>query len=174
MGIIIMYGLHLIFFPYTFMSGPWWQFFLSDIGANLSLIAGGEWFFLTEMFRSFLFFILMAIMSYLIYFWVIYVRRIFFFFVVTVTYIAVMDTFLPYDGTFSILRVFFIGFLLLAVLQWDRVTGEFPGRVKSGLWVKWTSLALVLLFVAGSVGIAAPKEEPQWEDPMPFYKTSLG
>ncbi|WP_157842880.1 transglutaminase TgpA family protein [Bacillus sp. FJAT-44742] len=174
MGIIIMYGLHLIFFPYTFMSGPWWQFFFSDIGANLSLIAGGEWFFLTEMFRSFLFFILMAIMSYLIYFWVIYVRRIFFFFVVTVTYIAVMDTFLPYDGTFSILRVFFIGFLLLAVLQWDRVTGEFPGRVKSGLWVKWTSLALVLLFVAGSVGIAAPKEKPQWEDPMPFLQNQSG
>ncbi|WP_245757902.1 transglutaminase TgpA family protein [Alteribacillus iranensis] len=170
----LLFGLHLIFYENTFLSMSWWSVLFQDVFQNVHFLLRGEWFHLSDSFRSFLFLLLLAIMSYLLYFWVVQARRILFFFVFTVIYIAVMDTFTVYDGQFAIMRVFIIGFLLLALLQWDRLSAFFIGERSISVWLKWITVSLGILVIAAGVGMTAPKMDPQWPDPVPYLKTAAG
>ncbi|WP_158734610.1 DUF3488 and transglutaminase-like domain-containing protein [Alteribacillus sp. YIM 98480] len=167
----ILFGLHTIFFDSAFLGREWWNTLFTDIGHNVGFMFGGQWHGLSDLFRSLLFLVLLAIMSYLIYFWVVHARRILFFFVFTVIYIGVMDTFLPYDGSRAVIRIFIIGFVLMALLQWDRLAAFFPGAKRRSLWLRWFFLSMVILVIAAGVGMAAPKADPQWPDPVPFLES---
>ncbi|MFB4165429.1 transglutaminaseTgpA domain-containing protein [Alteribacillus sp. JSM 102045] len=170
----ILFGLHTIFFNSTFLGSEWWTTLSTDISTNVGFMMNGQWDALSDLFRSLLFLLLLAIMSYLIYFWVIHARRILFFFAFTVIYIGIMDTFLPYDGSRAVIRIFIIGFVLMALLQWDRLAAFFPGAKRKSLWFRWAFLSAFLLLVAAGVGMAAPKADPQWPDPVPFLESKAG
>ncbi|MFB5661233.1 DUF3488 and DUF4129 domain-containing transglutaminase family protein [Alteribacillus sp. HJP-4] len=172
-GVIII-AVHSIFFDTMILGGEWIALFMEDLNESFSSIGNGDWYALSDMFRSFLFLILLAIMSYLIYFWIVQARRILFFFLFTVIYIGVMDTFLPYDGSSAIIRVVMLGFILLALLQWDRLSLYFPGKKKPAFLLKWIGLTALILAVAAGAGAAAPKAEPQWPDPLPFLESAAG
>ncbi|WP_035711052.1 transglutaminase family protein [Salibacterium aidingense] len=171
----LLFGIHTIFIEHTFLSLQWWGAFLAEINMNLTHMFQGEWYGLSDLFRSLLFLMLLGIMSYLIYFWIVHARRILFFFLFTVLYVGVIDTFFPYDGSSAIVRIFILGFVLMALLQWDRLSGYFPGAVKHKyVWLRWTVLAVIFLIAAAGVGMLAPKAEPQWPDPLPYMEAAAG
>lgn len=170
----ILYALHSVFFETGFLSPAWWLNFSNEISVNIETMLAGQWHALTDPFRTFLFLLLLAVMSYLVYFWVIQAKRILFFFVFTIIYIGIMDTFLPYNGSGAIIRIFAVGFVLLALLQWDRLSEYFPGEKRGKIWLRWAALTLAVLVTAAGIGIAAPKSEPQWADPVPFLQARTG
>ncbi|RKD71273.1 transglutaminase superfamily protein [Sinobaca qinghaiensis] len=170
----ILYTLHTVFFNISFLSPAWWVNFSNEISVNTQTMLSGEWQALTDPFRTFLFLLLLAVMSYLVYFWVIQAKRILFFFVFTIIYIGIMDTFLPYNGSSAIIRVFAVGFVLLALLQWDRLSEYFPGERRGRVWLRWAALTMAVLVTATGIGIAAPKSEPKWADPVPFLQARTG
>ncbi|WP_078430894.1 transglutaminase TgpA family protein [Alkalihalobacterium alkalinitrilicum] len=172
---IILYGLHLMFLEGSFLSFRWFELLLSDFGHNLSMMFSGNWTGLTDMFRSLLFFILLAVMSYLLYFWTVYAKRILFFLLFTIIYITVIDTFTPYDASYSIVRIFMVGFLLLGLMTLYRtIEREKVNTYSSVLPVRLIASLCVVLLLASSFGYAAPKYEPQWEDPVPYMKAAIG
>ncbi|MDQ0300449.1 hypothetical protein J2S78_002917 [Salibacterium salarium] len=171
----ILFGIHTIFFDVPFLGTEWWSVLFTDLSQNVQYMLNGEWYGLSDLFRSLLFLVLLGIMSYLIFFWIIHARRITFFFVFTVIYIAVMDTFLPYNGGFAMVRVFLLGFILMALLHWDRLSIHFSGVKKQKFtWIKWTFLSIFILVIAAGIGMMMPKPEPQWQDPVPFIESATG
>ncbi|MBU8906359.1 transglutaminase TgpA family protein [Desertibacillus haloalkaliphilus] len=173
--IAMLVGLHLLYFNPPLFTSEWLVFLGIDIAENMMMLASGNWYHLSDLFRSLLFFILLAIISYLLFYWIVYAKRILFFLLFTVSYIAVLDTFTEYDATFAMIRTFIIGFLLLGILQKNRLLAfnRVIGRrgVGSGAWV--FVLACVVT-VAALFAISAPKYEPQWADPVPAFQQAFG
>ncbi|KGA95652.1 peptidase [Alkalihalobacillus alcalophilus ATCC 27647 = CGMCC 1.3604] len=171
----IIVGLNIMFFDDSFFSLGWVGIIIQDLSVNIGAIFSGQWYELTDMFRSFLFFLLLAILSYLLFYWTVIVRRILFFFIFTVIYITVIDTFTVYDATFAIIRTFILGFLLVGLSSIYRMVDKekwlsFSKNVPKRL----VMMMVVLLMVASTFGILLPKYEAKWDDPVPVLRQMVG
>ncbi|GAE26635.1 transglutaminase-like enzymes [Halalkalibacter wakoensis JCM 9140] len=174
-SLLICYGLYLVFIEGPFFSMEWVTVLLSDLFFNVRLMIAGEWYALTDMFRSFLFYVLLAIMSYLLFYWTVHARRVLFFLVFTVAYITVIDTFTIYDASFAIIRIFIIGFLLLGLVTMYRMIEQQPiFKAPKMLPVRLATLLVLLIGAGGLLGLLSPKLDPQWEDPVPFVRAAVG
>lgn len=171
----IVYGVYLVFYNMSFFSIDWVLIFLDELLLNINFMLSGEWHALTDVFRSMLFLVLLSIMSYLLFYWTVYARRVLFFFVFTVIFVAVIDTFTAYDATFAIIRTFFIGFLLLGLITMYRLIEQ--EKLHSGpkfLPVKLASVLVVMIVFGATFGLLSPKPDPQWADPVPYVRAAIG
>ncbi|WP_377891808.1 DUF3488 and DUF4129 domain-containing transglutaminase family protein [Alkalihalobacillus sp. R86527] len=172
-AIAMIYALHSLFFPGAFFEMMWFDYFLSDVGQNISLMFDTSWGELSNLFRTLLFFILLWLISYLMQYWLIQTRRIFLFLVVTIVYISVIDTFTAYNADIAIIRIIMIGFVLLGLLQILRIQEQEGVTFSKGRFPVFWLMPLVLIITFSSLfGYIAPKAEPQWPDPVPFIKKS--
>lgn len=176
--IVSMYGLHTIFYEGTFFAreGGWesTKLFSSEIWQNLGLIFSGEFASLTDPFRTFLLFMLLALICYLLYFWIFQTKRIFVFLLSTVIYITVLDTFTPIDASTAIIRIVIIGFFMITLLHMLKVQEQemaIGRRSSSFISPAWMYTLIFMIVVATFVGVVAPKPEPQWSDPVPSMRS---
>lgn len=170
---IIMFMLHGLYFEGAFFNFLWVKDLIRDIGFNFSLIPSAYWMGMTSNFRSLLFFILLWLLVYLIHYWILYQKRILFFFVLTLVYITVLDTFTPYDATNAIVRVVLIGFFMLGLLYFDRLKKLENLKMKRIASLRWIMPLIAFIVSSMILAILAPKASPQWPDPVP-YITAVG
>ena len=170
---IIMFMLHGLYFEGVFFSFLWIRDLFRDLGFNFSLIPSADWLGMTSNFRTLLFFILLWLLVYLIHYWILYQKRILFFFVLTLIYITVLDTFTPYDATYAIVRVVLIGFFMLGLLYFDRLKKLENLKMKRIASLRWIMPLLAFIVFSMILAILAPKASPQWPDPVP-YITAVG
>ena len=76
-GIAIVFLLHEIYYQGDFLQFQWVTPFLIEIKSNIDYLFSGNWVGLTHLFRSLLFFILLAFMVYLLQYWLIQRKKIF-------------------------------------------------------------------------------------------------
>ncbi|UGB31253.1 transglutaminase domain-containing protein [Metabacillus sp. B2-18] len=171
--LIILFMLHGLYFEGMFFSFLWVKDLIGDIAFNLSLVPSAEWMGMTSSFRSLLFFILLWLLVYLIHYWILFQKRIFFFFVLTLLYITVLDTFTPYDASYAIVRVVLIGFFMLGLLYFDRLKKLENLKMKKLASLRWIMPLLAFIMLSMILAILAPKASPQWPDPVP-YITAVG
>ncbi|QGQ44125.1 DUF4129 domain-containing transglutaminase family protein [Metabacillus sediminilitoris] len=171
--IVILFLLNGLYYEGVFFSFLWVENLKKDIIGNMTFIQSADWMSMTSSYRTLLFFILLWLLVYLIHYWILYQRRILFFFVLTLLYITILDTFTPYDATFAIVRTVLIGFFMIGLLYFDRlkmVENLYLQRFTSFRWILPLFAFIILsLFLA----ILAPKASPQWPDPVPFI-TAIG
>ncbi|MEC2075138.1 transglutaminase TgpA family protein [Metabacillus fastidiosus] len=167
---IILYFLYDIYYKDHFSGSSWIGQLLEEIVRNTDLIRHTMWNDMTSPFRTMLFFILLWLLVYLIHYWIVYQRKILFFFLITIIYITVLDTFTPYDATFAIIRIVLIGFFMIGLLSFDRL--KEMERLKVGRFVSFRWILPLFFFIASSIviGLLAPKSAPQWPDPVPYFK----
>lgn len=177
----IIFCLHIIFFEGSFFSieggGRTLQAFFSEFAVNTGLIFGGNFAALTDLFRTFLLFMLLALICYLLYFWVLYTRRVFFFLLCTVVYITILDTFTTVDASQAIVRIVVIGFFMITLLQMLKVQDEeraIGRQRKSLISPAWMYTLITVVSIAVIVGFVAPKPESQWSDPVPSIERFFG
>jgi transglutaminase-like putative cysteine protease len=170
---IILFMLHGLYFEGVFFSFLWVRELVQDIVFNINLIPGANWVNMTSSFRSFLFFILLWLLVYLIHYWILFQKRILVFFVLTLLYITVLDTFTPYDATFAIVRTVLIGFFMLGLLYFDRLKKIENLKVKGMASFRWILPLFAFIFMSMFLAFLAPKASPQWPDPVP-YITAIG
>lgn len=170
----IAFAIQLLFYEEMLLSMSWFTLFIEDVRSNLSFIGSGLWQDMTPSFRTILFFVLLWLLVYLLHYWVIFQRKIFFFFLMTLVYVTVLDTFSPYDATVAIVRIVFIGFTLLGLLYIERIRTKERIVIKRAQMIRWVAPLFVLIFAAASIGIAAPKSAPIWSDPVPFIQSFSG
>ncbi|WP_442597699.1 transglutaminase TgpA family protein [Neobacillus sp. D3-1R] len=167
----ILNCVHLFYFDEAFFSLKWYAPFIDDIIQNFAYMLNGEWAMLTNIFRTVLFFILLWLMTYLIHYWLLNRKRIFLFFLITLIYITVLDTFTPYSATSAIVRTIVTGFGAMGILTLQRILAKERIAKDFSFSKKWLSSLTVLIIVSIGVGFIAPKAEPIWPDPVPFIKS---
>ncbi|WP_411810364.1 DUF4129 domain-containing transglutaminase family protein [Bacillus glycinifermentans] len=168
----ILFALHWIFYEGSLLQPSWLGMLAGEVNRNLSYIFSGMWRDMSPLFRTLLFFVLLWLLVYLLHYWVIYQRRIFFFFIMTVVYITVIDTFTPFDASHAIIRIVVFGFLLLGMLFLERIKESERFKASPSLFAKWFAPLMLMTAAAAAIGIAAPKADPIWPDPVPFLKTA--
>ncbi|EIM06384.1 transglutaminase-like cysteine protease [Planococcus antarcticus DSM 14505] len=173
----ILYILWFVVYVYTgnlFFTGSAISFLRTDFGMNFSALTSQNWAQTTDVFRTVLFFVLLWMAIYLIHYWVSFRLSIFLFYLLTVIFIAVLDTFSPYSGETAIVRIMVIGLLLAGLLylaRWMEGHRILERTDKMALF----AVPLVLL-VATSTALALylPKAGPIWPDPVPFITSFSG
>ncbi|MGM0878436.1 MAG: transglutaminase TgpA family protein [Bacillota bacterium] len=171
--IIILIMLYGLFFKGVFFSFLWIKDLVLDIVFNIGLIPSANWMSMTSSFRSLLFFILLWLLVYLIHYWILFQKQILFFFVLTLLYITVLDTFTPYDATLAIVRTVLIGFIMLGLLYFDRLKKVENLKMERLASIRWILPLIAFIILSMFLAILAPKASPQWPDPVP-YITAIG
>ncbi|MCR2823719.1 transglutaminase TgpA family protein [Lederbergia panacisoli] len=150
----------------------WMETFLKDIYVNVKLLLSANVYDLSDMFRTLLFYILIWIMTYLLSYWLTIRKKIFIFYMMTVVYVAVLDTFTIYNGEWAIVRIVFIGFTLLGILFFQRLLDKEQIRNRGTLLSRWVFPLIVMIVASVFIGYAAPKAGPIWPDPVPYFQST--
>src|SRR5690625_4363872 len=129
---------------------------------------------ISDIFRSILFLLLIWMISYLIYYWFIVMKRILLFVLLTFIYITLIDTFTFYDASFTIVRIFIISFIALGMANFFKEI-ENQQIIFSWMknWQKWMIPIIGVVFLTALLGYVAPKYGPQWPDPVPFLQGAV-
>lgn len=161
-------SIQYLYSQFSLFELAWIGELISDMKMNISRMVKADWMLLTNSFRTLLFFVLIWLISHLIHYWVAVRRNLFLFFLLTIVFLAVLDTFTPYDADGSIVRVVIIGFAVLGLLAFFRLFEQERLTVSIDGLRRWLIPLTIMLLFSGTIGFAAPKLNPQWPDPVPF------
>lgn len=170
----IMWFLILVYTETTFFSFEALGFILADLRVNLEALFAQDWAETTDIFRTVLFFSLLWMAVYLIHYWVSFRLSIFLFYILTVIFIAVLDTFSPYNGDTAIIRIMVVGLMLAGLLHLARWLESH--RINETIERLATYVIPLFLMVAASTALALylPKAGPLWPDPVPYITSFSG
>ncbi|MFL1998897.1 transglutaminase domain-containing protein [Lysinibacillus irui] len=149
-------------------------FLLSEWKGNMATILSGDFGQVSDAFRTVLFLVLIWMLVYLIHHWVSVRKNIFYFFAMTVFFIATLDTFSDYDGKAAIVKVIVLGLIMTGVLFVKRLWLQM--ETTSTAIEKWKIVIpmLVSVLLVSSVAFFLPKTGPTWADPVPFIQGVTG
>ncbi|MGE7984678.1 transglutaminase-like domain-containing protein [Solibacillus sp. NPDC093137] len=150
------------------------QFLSEELKYNLDILLAGEWIYVSDPFRTSLFFILIWMLIYLIQHWVSVRYSIYYFLVLTVFFIGTLDTFTEYDGTTAIIKVMLLGLVLTSLLFIKRLMQAAEMQKDWMNYLKYATPIIIFVMMAGIVATLMPKAEPQWSDPVPYVKSIAG
>jgi len=170
----IFISLHHLYHHQPLYKLSWVKAFVGSLMHDLNRLFTGNWDLLSGEFRSLLFFILLWLITYLLKYWLTIRRNVFIFFVMTVVYITILDTFTPYHGEWPIVRTIIIGFALLGVLCFKRISEQNRVANTKYNWMKWSVPLTVMISICTLFALVAPKADAIWPDPVPFIKSHVG
>lgn len=168
----ILFSINRFYYEEGFFQFSWVSTFLSDLQGNFILIWGQNWVDLSNEFRTLLFFVLLWLMVYLMNYWLLNRQRIFIFFLMTLIYITVLDTFTPYSAQIAIIRTVVAGFAVMGMLTYYRILAKENVNKETAATRKWMRPLALMIVLSVLIGIAAPKLEPIWPDPVPYLKAA--
>lgn len=170
----ILWAVQYMYFDRSFLAFTTTAEILRDVGQNLSLLVGGDLGELSNLFRTLLLFTLVWMIAYLLRHWIEVRHNITMFFGFTVIFVAVLDTFTPYDATTSIVRIMIVGLVMAGYLALIKLSGE-DGLSLHPKRLLQLSLPVVLLVASiGLISKTAPIYPPAWPDPVPYLLTWSG
>ncbi|MBE1556731.1 DUF4129 domain-containing transglutaminase family protein [Sporosarcina limicola] len=169
--IYVVWAVHYVFLEKVFFTKETAVQLLPDILSNTGIIMGGNWENLTNPFRTILFFLLLWMTTYLIRHWIEVRRSIFLFYVMTVIFIAFIDTFSPFSADAAIFRIMLTGLMLLGLLYISRLAEKHHVVLSMRSFIAISAPLLVVVTFSGAFANLLPKQEPIWPDPLPYFKS---
>ncbi len=151
-----------------------WAFLSYELKYNFTVLVNGDWTLVSDPIRTSLLFVLIWMLIYLIQYWITVRFTIFYFFVLTVFFIATLDTFTDYDGTTAIIKVVVLGLIMTSLLFVKRLIQTTNAQLKWSNYLIYVAPIVVFIGVSGVVAAVLPKSEPQWADPVPYFKDWAG
>lgn len=150
------------------------DFLFNDFQTNIAAVLRADWIHITDPFRTFLFFILIWMLVYLIDHWIVVRMSIFYFLLLTVFFVGTLDTFTEYDGSFAVVKIMLIGLMMTVFLLIKRLVTQAEIKMDILKYVKLAVPAILFVIAVSSIAIFLQKSTPQWPDPVPFIKTAAG
>ncbi|MDY0406580.1 hypothetical protein P5G51_015495 [Virgibacillus sp. 179-BFC.A HS] len=92
-GAGLLFVIHRLFYETALLNPLWLKAFGDQVFYNLQIFYSQQWYAFSPEFRSLLFLVLIWLMSYLIHYWFVYVKRILLFVIMTFVYLSVLDVF---------------------------------------------------------------------------------
>lgn len=176
---VFMIVIQGLFYSTPLLGVEWIISLIEDIQLNITYMWDRDFHLLTSLFRTFLFMLLIWLMSYLLYYWFVTVKKIAIFSICTFAYVGLLDTFTPYDGNWAIARVFLfvaIAFSLTNLMK-DSEEKNTTHALRTFHW-RWLLPIIAFPFIAFAVGFFAPKTEGEWQDPIAhithYFKNDQG
>lgn len=156
------------------LSGQSISFLIAEWKGNMAAIISGDFGLVSDAFRTVLFLVLIWMLVYLIHHWVSVRKNIFYFFAMTVFFIATLDTFSEYNGKTAIVKVVILGLMMTGVLFVKRLWLQVG--TTSNTFGRWKIVIpmLVSVLLVGSIAFFLPKTGPTWADPVPFIQGVTG
>ena len=174
----LLYISLFIFYTYTekvaLLSADSFHFFMEQIQVNAIALATLQLSDVTNPFRTLLLFILIWMLIYLIHQYLVTEANVFYFFMITVFFLATLDTFSEYDGGKAMVRVIILGLILMGILYVKRLgllTGE---RLKLTTKLMLLTPFIIFVIVWGYFATLLPSYDSVWADPVAFVKETLG
>lgn len=167
--------IHGLFFSSPLLDIDWVFLLFEDIQLNISYLLSKDFHMLTGLFRTFLFLLLIWLMSYLIYYWFVTAKKILVFSLCTFIYIGMLDTFSFYDGSWAIVRTFFIVAItygLTNVMKDAENTNTISMFRRHSL--KWITPIFIFSLLAVAIGVFSPKTAGEWHDPIAHITEYFG
>ncbi|WP_313893486.1 transglutaminase domain-containing protein [Psychrobacillus sp.] len=165
----ISWILIFIYADFSFWSMESVSYLVDMIRTNLMALMAQEWNDVTNPFRTLLFFILLWMTTYLLNYWIRVRKSLLLFFLLTVLFITILDTFSPYNGEKSIVVTLVAGFIVIGLLYVEKLWKEHNKQIKGKfLFAAIVSLVGLLVF-SSTLAYALPKAGPSWPDPVPFF-----
>ncbi|CAM2363435.1 transglutaminase family protein [Listeria seeligeri] len=122
------------------------------------------------------FLIALWLLSYITTYSILRKQRIMSVLILTVSYLAVINTFTDYNSSWAIVRTVLEGFLLLHLALTSRIAT--PNRLNGNLLkqngIIYHAFILFLLAVFVFSSLMLPKKAPIWPDPVPIIRDALG
>ncbi|WP_042479154.1 DUF4129 domain-containing transglutaminase family protein [Bacillus ndiopicus] len=159
---------------YSIFSTEGLHFLYSELQWNILQLVQRNFTEVSNPFRTLLFLILIWMLVYLIHHWITVHMSVFYFFALTIFFIAMLDTFSEYDGKAAIIKVMLLGLMLTAFLFLKRSTTIMGAVLQRKSYVYYLMPVILFVSLAGLVAFMLPKAEPQWSDPVPFIKGVTG
>ncbi len=169
--IYIVWVIHYVYMDKVLLSKETVLYLFRDVLSNVPIIIGGDWGNITNPFKTALFFLLLWMTTYLIRHWIEVKKSILLFYMMTVIFIAFIDTFSPYSAEGSIYRIMVAGLLLLGLLFISRLMDRHNKSVSTGAFIAMSLPLLSLVVVSAVLASVLPKQEPIWPDPVPYFKS---
>lgn len=167
-GLLLLLFIDQMFIDALLFTEPWRQAIVDEWVVNQGAIASQSWYLITPAFQMALFFMLMALISYLLYFWAVSMKRVFIFAVLTIVYVTIMDTFTVYELAPSMVLLAITVLTLILINGYNKWSGDVGGLPLESILFRF--ILPFGLLVIGSVLLATrlPVNEPIWPDPVPF------
>jgi transglutaminase-like putative cysteine protease len=169
----IFFSINRLYYDEGYFQFQWLISFLGDLEGNLLQVWERNWLDLSDGFRTLLFFIVLWLMAYLVHYWLLNRQKIFTFFLITLIYITVLDTFTAYNAKTAIIRTVVAGFAVMGMLTYYRILVKENVSEYSAVTRKWMKPLALMIIASVLIGIAAPKLDPIWPDPVP-HLTAAG
>ncbi|WP_391204229.1 transglutaminase domain-containing protein [Psychrobacillus sp. L4] len=147
-------------------------YLLNMLWGNLNALMSQDWLEVTDAFRTLLFFILLWMTTYLLNYWIRVRKNVMLFFLLTVLFITILDTFSPYNGEKSIVIVLVAGFMLSGLLFAQKVMSENKVQINGRFLLGMVVTLSGLIAVSGIIAYTLPKAGPSWPDPVPFLTST--
>ncbi|MGM9929435.1 MAG: transglutaminase domain-containing protein [Bacillus sp. (in: firmicutes)] len=168
----ICLALYVLYYQsYSFLTGQWLFAFWVDSVNGVSAIRQQQWQVVPDSVSTFLFLLLLWMITYLINYWVIRRKSILAFFMLTIVFVATLDTFTPYDGDYAIIRIFVIGLFMMGCLRFYRLVDEEKLSIGWMEFQRWIFPLIGMIVGSVAVGFIMPKLPAQWPDPVPTIIT---
>ena len=169
----IIWAVHFVFFDKFFLTKETVQLLLADLFSNVGLILNGDWEGITNPLRTLLFFFLLWMTTYLIRYWIEVKKSIFLFYFMTILFIAFIDTFSPFSAATSIFKIMITGLLLVGTLYITKLSKKHGTILPTSVFLSLSIPLLITVIVSGALANVAPKQQPIWPDPIPFFKSVI-
>ncbi|WP_144511698.1 transglutaminase domain-containing protein [Bacillus sp. FJAT-22090] len=170
--VLICWTIISIYTDFSFFSRDSLSYLTEAFRVNFFALVTQDWESITDPFRTFLFFLLLWMTTYLLNYWIRVRKNALLFFALTVLFITILDTFSPYNGEKSIVIIMGCGFVIMGLLYAQKVTDENKEYVKSSYLLAAVGSLVGILLVSGAISYFLPKAGPSWPDPVPFFTSS--
>lgn len=148
---------------YALFDMEWLVLWIRNTIHNFQVVWDGKLSLIDDVFRTTLLVILLWLITFLLHYWIVSMKKSVLFILLTFVFLGLVDTFTTYDATVGIIRTTVVSLCLLAVLQAIRLEEETILQ-----WDRKKWYAPLLLFVVFSLGLAfiLPSFPSQWPDPL--------
>lgn len=171
-SLAILFIIHSLFMRGAFLSPEWFSNLFGELRHNLGLIVSWQLVDLTHMFQTILFLLLLWLMTYLIYYWFIVVRKFILFLLLTILYLSIIDSFTIYDASWAMIRTFVLSFFALGLANYFKQTVDKKVKVSSKKrYGAWQVPLIAIIVTISLVSYFLPKYSAQWPDPLPYIQS---
>lgn len=164
---MILFSLHYFYFPdERLFSGAWIWTVGQDLYLNVGMLFRGNLFFLSDLFTTFILFILLWLITIAMSHWLKKTRSFLLFFFLALFTLSLLDSLTFYEADRSIVIVIAVGLLILGIQKYNQMktNGEIEGSNRAKSY--WFRIVAMLATGILLLGMIAPKPDAQWNMPL--------